>query len=108
MLTGGTDVDLGGDLSGGYYVKPTILKGHNKMRVFQEESLGGSSRLPTHVGPRVRIAPARPGASCSLRHAAWGREMTVVLSSLACTAPAPTPQGRRLAHEPSRSPARRD
>ena len=29
-----------GDLAGGYYVKPTVFKGHNKMRVFQEEIFG--------------------------------------------------------------------
>lgn len=27
-------------LEGGFYIKPTILKGHNKMRVFQEEIFG--------------------------------------------------------------------
>lgn len=27
-------------LEGGYYIEPTILKGHNKMRVFQEEIFG--------------------------------------------------------------------
>ena len=40
VLTGGSAADLGGDLSGGYYIKPTVLKGHNKMRVFQEEIFG--------------------------------------------------------------------
>jgi aldehyde dehydrogenase len=40
VLTGGGRVDLGGDLSGGFYVKPTVLEGHNKMRVFQEEIFG--------------------------------------------------------------------
>jgi len=40
LLTGGYRVDLGGDLSGGYYVKPTIFTGHNKMRIFQEEIFG--------------------------------------------------------------------
>jgi aldehyde dehydrogenase len=39
-LTGGEAVDLGGELSGGYYIKPTIFVGHNKMRVFQEEIFG--------------------------------------------------------------------
>ncbi len=29
-----------GDLAGGFYVKPTVFKGHNKMRVFQEEIFG--------------------------------------------------------------------
>jgi len=40
VLTGGEAASLPGDLSDGYYVKPTILKGHNKMRVFQEEIFG--------------------------------------------------------------------
>jgi aldehyde dehydrogenase len=40
VLTGGSRNDLGGELANGYYVKPTIFKGHNKMRVFQEEIFG--------------------------------------------------------------------
>ena len=40
VLTGGERANLSGDLAGGYYVKPTVLKGHNKMRVFQEEIFG--------------------------------------------------------------------
>ena len=40
VLTGGEPADLGGELSGGYYIKPTIFEGHNRMRVFQEEIFG--------------------------------------------------------------------
>jgi len=40
ILTGGGRNELPGDLAGGYYVKPTIFKGHNRMRVFQEEIFG--------------------------------------------------------------------
>jgi aldehyde dehydrogenase len=40
IICGGERVDLGGDLSGGYYVAPTIFQGNNKMRVFQEEIFG--------------------------------------------------------------------
>ncbi|HRX75730.1 MAG TPA: aldehyde dehydrogenase family protein, partial [Hyphomonas sp.] len=40
VLAGGEAANLGGDLAGGYYIKPTVLKGHNKMRVFQEEIFG--------------------------------------------------------------------
>ena len=40
VLTGGKAADLGGELSSGYYIEPTVLKGHNKMRVFQEEIFG--------------------------------------------------------------------
>ena len=39
-LIGGARAHLGGDLEGGYYVQPTVLEGHNKMRVFQEEIFG--------------------------------------------------------------------
>jgi len=38
--TGGERNMLTGDLAEGYYMKPTILEGHNKMRVFQEEIFG--------------------------------------------------------------------
>jgi aldehyde dehydrogenase len=40
VLTGGERNDLGGDLSEGYYVKPTIFEGDNAMRIFQEEIFG--------------------------------------------------------------------
>ncbi|MBZ9862196.1 aldehyde dehydrogenase [Mesorhizobium sp. CA12] len=40
VLTGGERNDLPGDLAGGYYVKPTVFKGNNKMRIFQEEIFG--------------------------------------------------------------------
>jgi aldehyde dehydrogenase len=40
VLTGGARNELPGDLAGGYYVKPTVFKGHNRMRVFQEEIFG--------------------------------------------------------------------
>jgi aldehyde dehydrogenase len=40
VLLGGDRASLPGDLAGGYYVNPTILAGHNKMRVFQEEIFG--------------------------------------------------------------------
>ncbi|MFN3720505.1 MAG: aldehyde dehydrogenase [Rhizobium rhizophilum] len=40
VLIGGERNNLSGDLAGGFYVKPTVFKGHNKMRVFQEEIFG--------------------------------------------------------------------
>ncbi|WP_213959106.1 aldehyde dehydrogenase [Variovorax sp. dw_954] len=39
-LTGGERNKLEGELEGGYYVKPTVFQGHNKMRIFQEEIFG--------------------------------------------------------------------
>ena len=40
VFTGGEINQLPGELGGGYYIKPTIFKGHNKMRIFQEEIFG--------------------------------------------------------------------
>ncbi len=40
ILTGGAAEKLEGSLATGYYVQPTLIKGHNKMRVFQEEIFG--------------------------------------------------------------------
>lgn len=40
VLAGGEAASFGGDMENGYYIKPTVLKGHNKMRVFQEEIFG--------------------------------------------------------------------
>jgi len=40
LAVGGGRADLGGDLSEGYYVEPTIFEGNNSMRLFQEEIFG--------------------------------------------------------------------
>jgi aldehyde dehydrogenase len=40
VLIGGHRPEVGEHLAGGYYFEPTVLKGHNKMRVFQEEIFG--------------------------------------------------------------------
>lgn len=40
LRSGGTRPDLGIELEGGYYVKPTIFEGNNSMRIFREEIFG--------------------------------------------------------------------
>jgi aldehyde dehydrogenase len=40
LLIGGKRTALDGDLEGGFYFEPTVFKGHNKMRIFQEEIFG--------------------------------------------------------------------
>ncbi len=40
VLVGGGVEAVGGDLENGYYIQPTLLKGNNSMRVFQEEIFG--------------------------------------------------------------------
>ena len=49
VRTGGERVDLGGDLTDGYYVAPTIFEGNHSMRVLQEEIFG----------PVVSVTPFR-------------------------------------------------
>jgi aldehyde dehydrogenase len=40
LLIGGHRNVLEGDLADGYYFEPTVFRGHNKMRIFQEEIFG--------------------------------------------------------------------
>ncbi len=40
LLIGGEQAHLAGELQGGYYVEPTVFKGRNDMRIFQEEIFG--------------------------------------------------------------------
>jgi aldehyde dehydrogenase len=40
VLTGGKEATMDGDLKDGFYIEPTVFKGHNKMRIFQEEIFG--------------------------------------------------------------------
>ncbi|MBL6790873.1 MAG: aldehyde dehydrogenase family protein, partial [Methylophilaceae bacterium] len=40
LLIGGNQTKHDGELSSGYYIEPTVFKGHNKMRIFQEEIFG--------------------------------------------------------------------
>jgi aldehyde dehydrogenase len=40
VLMGGAVEQLGAEFENGYYIQPTLMKGHNKMRIFQEEIFG--------------------------------------------------------------------
>jgi len=40
VLAGGHRAHMEGEFAGGYFYEPTVLKGRNKMRVFQEEIFG--------------------------------------------------------------------
>ncbi|MBX9683226.1 MAG: aldehyde dehydrogenase family protein [Hyphomicrobium sp.] len=58
VLTGGKRATLGGEISTGYYVEPTVLEGHNKMRVFQEEIFGPVLSVTTFETPEEALAIA--------------------------------------------------
>jgi hypothetical protein len=66
VLIGGERAHLGGDLAGGYYIQPTLFKGHNKMRIFQEEIFGPVLAVTTFKDEAEALAdrqrhPVRPG-----------------------------------------------
>lgn len=58
LLCGGDVQHLGGDLDGGYYIQPTLFKGHNKMRIFQEEIFGPVLAVTTFKTTEEAIAIA--------------------------------------------------
>ncbi|MBC3932313.1 MAG: aldehyde dehydrogenase [Undibacterium curvum] len=58
VLAGGARQQLDGDLAGGYYVQPTIFKGHNKMRIFQEEIFGPVVSVTTFKDEEEALAIA--------------------------------------------------
>ena len=48
ILTGGNLQEFDGDIQNGYYFEPTIFKGNNKMRIFQEEIFGPVLAVATY------------------------------------------------------------
>jgi len=58
LLCGGQRAHLGGDLEEGYYVQPTVFKGHNRMRIFQEEIFGPVVSVTTFKNEEDALAIA--------------------------------------------------
>jgi aldehyde dehydrogenase len=58
VLAGGERAKFDGDLGDGFYVKPTVLKGNNKMRVFQEEIFGPVVSVTTFKDEEEALAIA--------------------------------------------------
>ncbi|PQA60999.1 aldehyde dehydrogenase family protein [Siphonobacter curvatus] len=58
VLTGGAAFHQNSGLENGYYIQPTILKGHNKMRIFQEEIFGPVLSVTTFKDTEEAIAIA--------------------------------------------------
>ena len=74
VLTGGSKAALDGELSGGYYIEPTIFKGHNKMRVFQEEIFGPVVSVTTFHDEDEALAIAND-TLYGLGAGVWTRDM---------------------------------
>ncbi len=73
-LIGGERNMLQGDLEGGYYIKPTVFKGHNKMRIFQEEIFGPVVSVTTFKDEEEALAIAND-TLYGLGAGVWSRDM---------------------------------
>ncbi|MGZ9083682.1 MAG: aldehyde dehydrogenase, partial [Rhodoplanes sp.] len=74
VLTGGERNQLPGSLAGGYYIKPTVFKGHNRMRVFQEEIFGPVVSVTTFKNDDEALAIAND-TLYGLGAGIWSRDM---------------------------------
>ncbi|MBB4212190.1 aldehyde dehydrogenase [Rhodothalassium salexigens DSM 2132] len=75
VLVGGGAATLGGDLADGFYVQPTVLHGHNKMRVFQEEIFGPVVAVTTFKDHDEALAIAND-TLYGLGAGVWSRDIT--------------------------------
>ncbi|QOT00075.1 aldehyde dehydrogenase family protein [Brevibacterium sp. JNUCC-42] len=73
-LIGGERNLLGGELEGGYYVKPTVFKGHNRMRIFQEEIFGPVVSVTTFADAEEALSIAND-TLYGLGAGVWTREI---------------------------------
>ncbi|WP_409343609.1 aldehyde dehydrogenase [Paenibacillus sp. MBLB4367] len=73
-LIGGNRAALEGDISDGYYIQPTVLKGHNKMRIFQEEIFGPVVAVTTFKDQEEALAIAND-TLYGLGSGLWTRDM---------------------------------
>ncbi len=78
VLTGGARAELPGDLAGGYYVQPTVFKGHNKMRIFQEEIFGPVVSVTTFKDDAEALAIAND-TLYGLGAGVWSRDINAGL-----------------------------
>ncbi|WDE13989.1 aldehyde dehydrogenase family protein [Thalassomonas haliotis] len=74
VLMGGEIAQVSTELSGGYYIEPTLLKGTNDMRVFQEEIFGPVISLTTFKDEAEALAMAN-SSEFGLGAGVWTRDM---------------------------------
>jgi len=73
VLTGGAPAEMSGDLSGGYFIQPTVFEGTNDMTVFQEEIFGPVVTVATFKDYAEAIAIAND-TIYGLGSAVWSRD----------------------------------
>jgi acyl-CoA reductase-like NAD-dependent aldehyde dehydrogenase len=74
VLTGGGIAAQDGDFAQGFYIQPTLLKGHNRMRVFQEEIFGPVVGITTFETEEEALAIAND-TEYGLGAGLWTRDM---------------------------------
>jgi aldehyde dehydrogenase len=75
LLIGGEPAHLGGELEGGYYFQPTVFKGRNDMRIFQEEIFGPVLAVTTFKSEREALDIAND-TLYGLGAGVWTRDTT--------------------------------
>ncbi len=74
VLAGGEVEQLSDEFNGGYYIQPTLLKGTNDMRVFQEEIFGPVISMSTFKDEDEALALAN-SSEFGLGAGVWSRNM---------------------------------
>jgi acyl-CoA reductase-like NAD-dependent aldehyde dehydrogenase len=116
ILIGGDSANLSGDLSGGYYVQPTLMAGKNDMRIFQEEIFGPTLGVTSFKDEAEALAIAND-TDYGLGAGVWTRDMNrayrmgrgiqagrvdQLLPRLSCARPLADTRSRVLAVKPTR------
>ncbi len=74
LLLGGNIAQVGEDFDSGYYIEPTLLKGSNNMRIFQEEIFGPVVAVTTFKDEAEALAIAND-SEFGLGAGLWTRDM---------------------------------
>ncbi len=76
VLIGGKVESLEGEFGTGYYIQPTVMKGHNKMRIFQEEIFGPVISVTTFKDEAEALEIAND-TEFGLGAGVWTRDMNL-------------------------------
>jgi aldehyde dehydrogenase len=76
VLMGGEVEQLGAEFDSGYYIQPTLMKGHNKMRIFQEEIFGPVVSVTTFKDEAEALEIAND-TEFGLGAGVWTRDMNL-------------------------------
>jgi aldehyde dehydrogenase len=74
VILGGSIEQLGDEFDNGFYIQPTLMKGHNKMRIFQEEIFGPVVAVTTFKDEAEALSIAND-TEFGLGAGVWTRDM---------------------------------